>query len=339
MIVMFDKLKTANKKYLKMNILFLLLILANIFLLIGLYNHYSQIGIKIDLDVLDKLSTFIATISILGYISLKLPKLRQQGSSLYDMGYLVIICIIGIMSSYFDEMIDTPVLFGSYLDMFRVLCVVLIFVLISMNLKPFKEIINGKYTRKNQIVCFIIFALIGIFASRYHILINGAPANIRCLIVMLSGLFGGPFVGIPVGIISGAYRFTLGGVTALPCAISTVISGIVGSLFFIWNDRKFPKASVGIILMFLFTGFEMFLILFLTPPDISFPFIGQIYPYMLFASVIGIILFTIVIKEYKAKMDAESKEELEIEEIEVKLKEYDEKIEELENEIKELKKE
>ena len=60
---------------------------------------------------------------------------------------------------------------------------------------------------------------------------------------------------------------------------------------------------------------------------------------MLFASIIGIILFTIVFKETKAKMDVENKEELEIEEIERKLKEYDKKIEELENEIRELKKE
>lgn len=336
---MLEKLKNMKKNYLKMNILFLFVIISNIILLVGLFYHYSKLGFQIDVALIEKISTFIAIVSILSYITLKLPKLRERGGSLYDMGYILIICIIGIMTSYFDEMIDTPILFGSYLDMFRVLCVVLIFLLLSVHLKPIKEVINRKFTRKNQIVCIIIFSLIGIFASHYHILIHDAPANIRCLIVMISGLFGGPVVGIPVGIITGAYRFTLGGVTALPCAISTVISGIIGSLIFIWNDKKFPKITTGIALMFLFTGFEMLLVLLLTPPKISLSFIGDLYPYMLFASIIGIILFTIVFKETKVKMDTESKEELEIEEIEIKLKEYDKKIEELENEIRELKKE
>ena len=330
---------TKNKNYLKLNILFLFLIISNVILLIGLFYQYSKAGFKIDFIVIDKFSTFLAVVSILGYITLKLPKLREQGSSLYDIAALVMICIIGVVSSYFDEMIDAHVLFGTYLDMFRVLCVVLIFVLLSVHLKPIKEIINRKFTRRNQIVCFILFALIGLFASHYHIFINETPANIRCLVVMISGLFGGPYVGIPVGIISGAYRFTLGGVTALPCAISTVISGIIGSLFFIWNDKKLPNATEGIALMFLFTGFEMLLILILTPPEISFPFIADIYPVMLFGSIIGIILFTIVIKETKAGMDEENGELLEIEDIGIKLKEYHEKIEELENEIEELKKE
>jgi two-component system LytT family sensor kinase len=83
----------------------------------------------------------------------------------------------------------------------------------------------------------------------------------------------------------------------------------------------------------------MLLILILTPPEISFSFIADIYPIMLFGSITGIILFTIVIKETKAKMDEENEEQLEIDDIEIKLKEYDEKIEELENEIEELKKE
>ena len=83
-----------------------------------------------------------------------------------------------------------------------------------------------------------IFTILGLVASRWCVNINNILANVRCLVVMISGLFGDPFVGIPVGIISGAYRFTLGGVTAIPCAISTVISGVIGSLIFIWNNKN-----------------------------------------------------------------------------------------------------
>ena len=151
---------------------------------------------------------------------------------------------------------------------------------------------------------------------------------------MISGLFGGPFVGIPVGIISGAYRLSLGGTTALASAISTVISGVVGSLIFIWNDKKFPKAVPAIILMFLFTGFEMLMVVILTPPDLSFPFIQNIYPIMIFASVSGMLLFSIVLKDRKEKMNTTIRdEEDKIKHLKNDLEEYSERIELLENEI------
>ena len=184
----------------------------------------------------------------------------------------------------------------------------------------------------------LIFAAIGLFASYAPVTVNDTPANIRCLIVMISGLFGGPVVGIPVGLISGAYRFTLGGATALPCAISTVLSGVIGSLTFIWNDKKFPKTLHAILLMFLFTGFDMLLVVTLSPPDISFPFIQNIYPIMLFASVVGMLLFSIVIKELKEHINQPSIEEKKIKELENKLEGYDKEIEKLKNEIKNLKK-
>ena len=250
-----------------------------------------------------------------------------------------IICVVGFVTSYFTGKIDAESIFGPFLEMFKILCGVLIFVLVATNIKNFKEILQGKYTRKNLLVCLFVFVLIGLFASYAHVDINGTPANIRCLIVMISGLFGGPVVGIPVGIISGAYRYALGGATALPCTISTIISGIIGSLIFIGNDKKFPSTIEAIILMFLFTGFEMLLVVVMTPPNISFPFVEDIYPMMLFASVIGMLLFTLVVKERKKEINPQlSNEEQKINELENELERYDERIEKLKNEIVELKK-
>ena len=329
------KLKT-DKNYLKMNALFLFLIIANVVLLIGLISYYSQTGINIDFKYFDDISAVIATIIILGFISAKLPKIRELGdSSLYGMVYLIIICAIGLMTSYFNGKVNTPALFGPYLEMFKMLCATLIFVLLATNLKSFKAVLHGRFSRKEQIVCLVIFTVLGLVASKWCVNINGTPANVRCLVVMISGLFGGPFVGIPVGIISGAYRFTLGGVTALPCSISTVLSGIVGSLIFMWNDRKFPRTITAIALMFLFTGFEMLMIVILSPADISFPYIRNIYPIMLFASVIGIILFSIVVKEERDKEETIiTYEEQKIKEFK---EEYDGIIKDLKDEINELK--
>ena len=84
----------------------------------------------------------------------------------------------------------------------------------------------------------------------------------------------------------------------------------------------------------------MLMIVLLTPPDISFPFVKDIYPVMLFASVVGMLLFSIVIWEEKQKRNTKpSDEELKINEIEDELKGNKEKIEKLEKEIEDLKKE
>ena len=60
---------------------------------------------------------------------------------------------------------------------------------------------------------------------------------------------------------------------------------------------------------------------------------------MLFASVTGMLLFSIVIRGTREILDGKaSEEEQRITELENELKEYGEKIEKLENEIEELKK-
>ena len=332
---MLEKLKTKNKNHLKKNALYLFLLITNIILFIGLANYFMKVGININLKHFDDISAIIATIIILGFISLKLPKIKELGDhSIFGMAYLLIICALGLMTSYFNGKFGTPSVFEPYLEMFKILCGVLIFLILATNFKPFKEILDGKFTQKNLIICLIIFTAIGLFASYAHVNTNGAPANIRCLIVMISGLFGGPFVGIPVAIISGVYRYSIGGTTALPSTIATILSGVIGSLIFIWNNKKFPKTLEAMVLMFLFTGFEM------TPSDISFPFVRNIYPKMAFASVIGILLFSIVIMELRENMHPElDEDEKRIMELENELEDHDAQIEQLKDEIEKLKNE
>ena len=331
------RLTTSNKNQLKIKLLYLLLLILNIILFIGFINYLPKFGTtSFNLDRFEEYSAIIAAMVTLGYISTKVPKIQNLGeSSVFGLVYFPLICLIGMMTSYFTAKFNIALFFEPYLEMFKVLCAVLIFVLLATNLNSFIEMIHGKHTRKNQMVCLVVFILIGLFASTVNIRVDDAPANIRCLIVMISGLFGGPIVGIPVGIISAAYRFTLGGPTALPCAISTVISGIIGSLIFIWNDKKFPNIPQSVLLMFLFTGFEMLVIIIATPPTISFPFIEDIYPIMLFASTVGMFLFAVVIKETKTKTSMNiTHEEQKIREFKEELESYyDEKLEELKNEI------
>ncbi len=83
----------------------------------------------------------------------------------------------------------------------------------------------------------------------------------------------------------------------------------------------------------------MLMVVILTPSDISFPFIQNIYPIMIFASVSGMLLFSIVLKDRREKMTPTIRDEEEkINRLNNNLEECSEKIEQLENEIEALKK-
>ncbi len=62
-----------------------------------------------------------------------------------------------------------------------------------------------------------------------HSTINAeeAIANTRLIGMAIAGIFGGPLVGVCVGIIAGIHRITLGGFTAIACGVSTILAGFI----------------------------------------------------------------------------------------------------------------
>ena len=63
--------------------------------------------------------------------------------------------------------------------------------------------------------------------------------NVRIIAVMSGGILFGPWVGIITGIIAGTHRYLIdiGGVTAVPCFITSIIAGLLSG----WINRKIPK--------------------------------------------------------------------------------------------------
>jgi len=134
------------------------------------------------------------------------------------------------------------------------------------------------------------------------------------------------------------------------------MAGIVGSTVHILNGGKFLKSYKAALLMLLFSGFDMFLITVLTPRPEGLLIANSLYAPMTFASVLGIILFSIFLTEKKEEMNEELKQTImdnttrisdntdiinlntdRIIEISLELKEYKEKVDKLEQELKEVK--
>ena len=348
---------TDDKKIL---ILFSILFIFNVALFINLF-AYMIIIKHLSASALHDIVTIISAIIILGFISTRLSKLKElTDGSIYEIGYLIIMGLLSITISYFNKSTNGESLWAPFLEMFRMLSVVLILTYIATKSKSFQGIIKGDTSRKTIIWQIIICSILGVLASYFTMDINGIPANSRGLIVMISSMLGGPYVGLPVGIISGLWRYSMGGPTALACGVATIIASIVGSLVYTWNGRKFLRAYKAALLMLLYSGFDMFLITVLTPKPNGLIIANTLYAPMTFGAVLGMLLFTMFLGEKKEEIliSEELKQTLDdntdkisvntdiidlntdrIIEMSQELKEYKNKVDKLEQELSDIKNE
>ena len=336
----------------KIKILFAILFVFNILLYINLFTHHSVLN-EIDIDILHNMGTILAAIIILSFISTRLPKFKEYtAGSVYEIVYLLIFGLLSITVSFFNKSTNGESIWGPFLEMFRILSVILILTFLASKSKSFRLTAKGKISWKTQAWQLFVFSILGIVASYFTLDVNGAPANARGLLVVISAFFAGPYVGVPVGIISGLWRYTLGGPTALSCAISTILAGLLGSLVYRWNGNKFPSMSRSAIFMFLFSGFDMFLVTVLTANGKGLLIANALYGPMTFSAVLGIMIFKMFLTEKNDEENAqdslESDEtkpsasdefnEIKIKEISKELNEYKDKVDKLEKEVNKLKK-
>lgn len=331
--------KRITNKHIGFLAIFLVLIIANVLIYSEfLIYYFNKFPTNISVEFFNNIFSMVSAIIIFGFISTRLPQFRNLGdSSIYEISYLILLGLLSITVSYFNQSTHTQNIVNPYLDVFKILSVFLILMLIATKTSFFKNIMHFKSTRKDLLFAAAVFSILGCLASVYVIPVNDSFVNVRDLVILIGGLFGGPIVGIPSGIIAGIFRFLEGGVTAVPCSLSTIIAGIVGSLLYIFNGKRFLRGLPAVLLVFLFTGFQMFLILLLTPENISVEYINKIFPLMLVAAVLGIILFLMIIKEVKSEKGI-SYEELRIKELENTLEEYEDKLDQLEEDVELLKK-
>lgn len=324
-IKMFDRLKFKNNTVFA---IFIVLIIAN---LLFFYIFVSNLKLTNDsLYDFEDLGLILSSIIIFAFISSKLPKLRKLGdSSLYDVTYFLILALITLFISYYNSVINTFMSLGSFLDMFNILAVSLIFMIVAMQTRIFKAVVRGEKSRRNLIYCAIIFSVLGVLAS-ISIFIDKSPANVRTMTILIGSMLGGPIVGIPSAIVAGLFRLSLGGVTAVPCSISTILCGFIGSAVYILNGRRFLNSTKSAILMFLMVGLEMLFILLYVPSSMDVQLVNSIYPPMLFGSVVGIVLFKLVIKDNEEKSKNKKDIHEEVAELKESLKEHEEKIDRLE---------
>ncbi|MHB0829724.1 LytS/YhcK type 5TM receptor domain-containing protein [Bacillus licheniformis] len=153
------------------------------------------------------------------------------------------------------------------------------------HMKVFRQHLQHPEGYKGKGVLIFIFSLFSIISNYTGIEIrereilnndwifaidpSSSIANTRILGVEIGGLIGGPFVGAGVGLLSGIHRFSLGGTTALSCAVSSLLAGVIAGYIgsFFRNRHQMVTPRVAALAGICMEGLQMLMILVLAKPQ------------------------------------------------------------------------
>ncbi|MBP7332576.1 MAG: SpoIIE family protein phosphatase [Firmicutes bacterium] len=190
--------------------------------------------------------------------------------------------------------------------------VIMVLAYVLTRTRAYTDIMARKeITPYQQISMALIFGVFSIYGTLSGIDVMGAIANIRDLGPAIAGLVGGPWVGIGAGLIGGLHRYTLGGVTYIPCSVSTVLAGLAGGLIYHWRKGEFVGITGAAVFMALMEAFHMGLNLVIVKPfSVILPIIKEIYLPMILTNTAGMGIFAFIIHNLIRERETQRTKEL-----------------------------
>lgn len=205
-------------------------------------------------------------------------------------------------------------LFGDYLTLFAA-CEVYIYVFMEIvtRIHSVEQVIFKKATKRDYASFIIIFGLFSIFGTYIGIPVDdGVISNIRDLSPMISGLIGGPYLGVIVGLIGGIHRLSLGGETAFTCLIATVLAGLLAGIIHHYNKGKLPDIIPAMAFCAAFEVFHGLIGMMMVQPfSEGIEIFLKTTPSMVIANALGLAISIIIIHsriEFESIVHPESKE-------------------------------
>ena len=110
------------------------------------------------------------------------------------------------------------------------MCVFLVIAWLMSKTPLFIPLMQVTVRLPHKFLCYIVFSIFCIMGTWFGLHIDDSIANTRAIGAVMGGLLGGPGVGGLVGLTGGLHRYSMGGMTALSCMISTIVEGLLGGL-------------------------------------------------------------------------------------------------------------
>lgn len=113
------------------------------------------------------------------------------------------------------------------LQLLQQMCVYLVIAYLLSKTPVFIPLMQVTVHVPHKLLCYLIFSIFCIMGTYFGFSIQDSIANTRAIGAVLAGLLGGPVVGLAVGVTGGLHRYSMGGMTAESCMISTVLAGLI----------------------------------------------------------------------------------------------------------------
>ena len=196
-------------------------------------------------------------------------------------------------------MIDNSI-FNLLFTLLKNMSVIVTFAYFLSRIKYVKKNLSFPFNLQEKIFMIIFFGILSLTGTYLGIYILDAYANIRGIGAMLGGLLGGPIVGVGAGLIGGIHRYSLGGFTALACAIGTTTTGLIGGFF----HKKYIKGKIdyrnGFLIGFFALTLEMIIVIaFSRPFSQALELVRVIGVPMIMSNAIGIAIFINIVNTVK----------------------------------------
>ncbi|GAA5110416.1 sensor histidine kinase [Orbus sasakiae] len=199
--------------------------------------------------------------------------------------------------------------FNLILQLLQQMCVYLVIAYLLSKTPLFIPVMQVTVHLPHKLLCYVIFSFFCIMGTYFGLHIEDTIANTRATGAILGGLLGGPYVGLLVGLTGGIHRYTLGGITAEMCMISTILIGLISGLV---HYVLMKKGRVDLIynplliaiLAILMESLEMVMILLFSKPfDVVLHAVQSIAAPMIVANSVGAAMFMRILLDRKAMFE------------------------------------
>ena len=199
--------------------------------------------------------------------------------------------------------------FNLVLLLLQQMCVFLVIAWLMSKTRLFIPLMQVTVRLPHKLLCYVTFSIFCIMGTYFGLHIQDSIANTRAIGAVMGGLLGGPLVGGLVGLTGGLHRYSMGGMTALSCMISTIVEGLLGGLVHSVlvrrgrSDRVFNPVTAGAI-TFVAELVQMGIILLIARPWAdALELVKNIAAPMMVTNTVGATLFMRILLDKRAMFE------------------------------------
>ena len=199
--------------------------------------------------------------------------------------------------------------FNLVLLLLQQMCVFLVIAWLMSKTPLFIPLMQVTVRLPHKFLCYIVFSIFCIMGTWFGLHIDDSIANTRARGAVMGGLLGGPVVGGLVGLTGGLHRYSMGGMTALSCMISTIVEGLLGGLVHSIlirrgrTDKVFNPITAGAV-TFVAEMVQMLIILAIARPyEDAVRLVSNIAAPMMVTNTVGAALFMRILLDKRAMFE------------------------------------